>query len=439
MSAPADCATPPISAAAASTSASAPPLHLPPSPPLSPKPTVAASPRIDHLVRTVRLLRAGRILHLPDWHSLTLSPAEYEELERRVQEEGLSGYYHDKVRHDYDGERNYTLRMPSVTHEFFTASVADRVIAGVTDLALRIEEDADDGDEHASAAVKALRAIRKGGSPTLVLHAPAVENSSQESADAEKIVRRSPDATFYADGDALPAVVVEVGYSQQGKDLSRVADSYIIDSRHAIRCVIGLDITYEPATKEERKGKEATVSIWRPSVHVDEHGDEIGTCVCDVDASPFRTRDGTAGHGHLQLGLCDLLSPAVLDSLRPELRRLHMSIPFAVLAQDLAHAEQAAAAKPKDTLAGAPRRFRKRKRTPSEELSDDREGSFAKQEQEASQKACKVDPDWAVPALGRRRSMRPCEDTSDVAIAMVERRRRRSRRRTSGRSVADGD
>lgn len=67
------------------------------------------------------------------------------------------------------------------------------------------------------------------------------------------------DAAFKHFNERYPGVVLEISYSQKRKNLSRLADDYILGSDQNIRVVIGIDIEYK-ATKQ------ATVSIWRPQI-----------------------------------------------------------------------------------------------------------------------------------------------------------------------------
>ena len=61
------------------------------------------------------------------------------------------------------------------------------------------------------------------------MQVPQLENSGQESQDSEtkeKVVRRSPDATFYHPAQPqLPMLVVEIAHSQSKKDLAAVCES----------------------------------------------------------------------------------------------------------------------------------------------------------------------------------------------------------------------
>lgn len=68
-------------------------------------------------------------------------------------------------------------------------------------------------------------------------------------------VRRQPDAQFQHRDTAYPVVALEVSYSQDGKDLQRAAQDYILYSNGDVKLVIGIDIKF---------GGESTVSSWRP-------------------------------------------------------------------------------------------------------------------------------------------------------------------------------
>lgn len=60
-------------------------------------------------------------------------------------------------------------------------------------------------------------------------------------------------------------MVLEVSYSQDGKDLKKLALDYILRSNGDIKVVLGVDINY---------GDKSTVSVWRPH-YVKEEGEEL--------------------------------------------------------------------------------------------------------------------------------------------------------------------
>lgn len=413
--------------------------RFPPSPPLSPKKRTSSSAP-DRLLGTLRLLKAGKLDTHEDWLSFELTEVEYRDFQQRLQRnKSLRGWFEDKSRCDWEpaesteagSKGRFVVRMPSKVHEFFISDLVDGLQAKIRDVADGLEQ-AGGGCEDGNVGVKELGKVWRGGSVTVEMDAPLLENSSQEEDTAERgrVVKRSPDATLYHSASpALPQLVVEVSYSQQGsRDLHRIAESYIVDSQHAIQCVIGIDLQYQqPKTKgkNQHQDKKATVSVWRPGVEHHQDGSEIGICKTDVDALSFRDSEGAVCEGNLSLNLADLLPKSVLSSLPPGTTQHTLSIPFTDLARYLDAAERNTASSSAPQTSTAPRKFRKRKRSPLDELSEGREAGFEQQEDEAVEKTEQADTEWAV---GGRRS------GGDRAVEVVE-RRRSTRRRISGRGV----
>lgn len=436
--------------------------HIPPTPtdtpPASPKSKSKPRKRtslssVDRLVSALRLLRAGKAVgEGSDWQTFHLSRAEFAQFERRLEaDSALHAWYCDKARYDWEAQNGrFVLRMPTAVHERFIARVEDAIGEGIAGLAARLGR-SEDGREK-EVAVE-LNKIYKGRSTTLEMRAPRLENSSQDTSTssssssdaAEVVVRRSPDATFYHPAQPdLPCLVVEVSYSQQRKELPRLAESYVIDSRHAIRCVLALDISYPAArskkASEKQRHSKATLSVWRAALEKNEEGEDVGVCHCDVDEAAFRDADGSACNGALTLRLGDILPPHIMSRFAPSssppslLPTTDFSIPFADLAAFLSSAQSHQ--QPSDSFASAasasstttPKRFRKRKRTPSEELSDEREAEYTHREEQELEKERKVDGEWRVVSRWR--------DEDGLAVGTEKRRSRRRRR--SGRGVGDG-
>ncbi|KAF2764576.1 hypothetical protein EJ03DRAFT_25645 [Teratosphaeria nubilosa] len=349
--------------------------YFPPSPPLSPTTSPRLSP-VDRLLGILRLHRAGKLADSRDWRAFRLSAPEVGEFERRLRADAaLTAWSEDKPRCDSDG-RTFILRMPSAVHESFIVSLEGAIAGALSAVAGRVEE---------GAVKDALNGIWLGRSTTLELHAPALEISSQESQEGA-VVRRSPDATFWCRDAGVPGVVVEVSYSQQRKDLPRLAESYVVDSRHGIKCVVGLDIPYGG------KG-DASVSLWRAATEVDEAGEEVGVCRCDVDGAVFRREDGGAGEGELELRVADFVEG---DAGEERIR-----IPFEELSGYLADAVQRSANKMTAKTTAHPKKFRKRKRSPDEDLSLGREEEYARLEATEVEKEQAEDGAWR--ARSRRR------------------------------------
>lgn len=70
--------------------------------------------------------------------------------------------------------------------------------------------------------------------------------------------KRSPDWQWRHER-GLPPLVVEISYSQKTKDLSRLADEYIVGSNGSIGTVVGIDIKY-------RGTKEARIMKWQLNI-----------------------------------------------------------------------------------------------------------------------------------------------------------------------------
>ncbi|EXU95204.1 hypothetical protein X797_011727 [Metarhizium robertsii] len=141
-------------------------------------------------------------------------------------------------RSDYDPNRGLlNLRMPSPVHEFFANILA-------LDLQVQLLEIATQDNDTGIFASK----IRIGGSATIQL--------AEGDSESFQNIQRQPDAQFRHANTQYPGVVIEVSYSQDGKNLRKLAQDYILYSNGDIKAVVGIDINYA--------GKESTISLWRP-------------------------------------------------------------------------------------------------------------------------------------------------------------------------------
>ena len=433
--------TPPSSDVEAAT-------NLPPSPPLSPTKSARLSLRVvDRLIGTLRLQRRGQFNAHSDWLVFKLSEAEYAQFGERLREEpGLLGWWEDKVRHDWDAQDGrLVLRMPSALHERFTASIERTIYGAIGELAQRVEENAEKGggkqagDDGKLAAE--LRRVYEGGSTTVQLKAPPklvrLPGSSQESDSSseheEKVVKRSPDASYYHPSQPYhPTLVIEVSYSQRQKDLPRLVESYIIESAHAIRAVLCIKLPYlSPAAqanlqKRAECDKAASYSLWRPcfvtsdgkstSPANEDRIDSIGACEEQVKGARFRDAAGNFLAGSLELRLTDLLPAGseVLERISPT-SEMVVRIDHRELFDALTEAEEALwpSDQKKEEMktlaekmeAARPKRFMKRKRSPSEELSDGREEAFLLQEMREQEKDAEADREYVETARRVRRNV----------------------------------
>lgn len=80
--------------------------------------------------------------------------------------------------------------------------------------------------------------------------------------------RHDPDTQFGHLKARYPGVVIEVSdYWQKRKDLSRLANDYILGSDANICAVLAFDI-------ECKSSKEATLSVWRPRIITNKAGEK---------------------------------------------------------------------------------------------------------------------------------------------------------------------
>lgn len=124
--------------------------------------------------------------------------------------------------------------MPTAVHDFFTRFLAN----GIRDQLKIVANKGGDVGEFASR-------IENGGSSRIMLPGETGDNSLA--------MRREPDEQFQHLDAAYPGVVIEVSYSQDGKDLSRLAEDYILRSNGDVKTVLGIDIN---------NAEDSTVSIW---------------------------------------------------------------------------------------------------------------------------------------------------------------------------------
>jgi hypothetical protein len=401
---------------------------LPHTPPFSPsqqqrqrQPQKITDPVLKHLKRAVDQCSRGKISGSDQKLRFELSSAQLQGFERGLQDEkpSLWSFWEHKLRYDYEGSNSVgslVLRMPSSVHEDFIRSLESTIEKELATLADKLSI----SDEKTASEV---RQIRKSGSTTLKYTELELEGGDREAVTKPAIVRHSPDSSFKHPiaGSQAPGLVVEVSYSQQSKKLARLADSYIINSRHKIRCVVAIDIKYvSPEQKGYHDDRTATVSVWRASSEKDD-GKLVCTCKQDENAVPFRDRDGQPCEGALQLTLADFLHPTIRKAVLPtSTQDGNISIPFEILTELLNKAESDQEF-PQDSEDDIPKVFLKRKRTPSGELSDSREGHYTQLENADMEKDQNNDSEWKSGSRGKRQAL------SEHANTIVLRRSTRTR------------
>ena len=146
-----------------------------------------------------------------------------------------------------------SVRMPTPVHDFFTASVANEISKQLEVIRHR-----------RGAAAEFASRVASGGSARIFLKEDNLDRDDQE---PKVFHRREPDGQFQHCDAEYPGVVLEISYSQDGKDLKKLAWDYIQFSNGDIKVVIGIDIKYSNT-------KEATLSVWRPR-YIREDGEEL--------------------------------------------------------------------------------------------------------------------------------------------------------------------
>ena len=89
------------------------------------------------------------------------------------------------------------LCMPSALHERFKICVEEGIDQEIEELGGRLEGS---GDKNDAEIAREVRRVYKGGHTTVGLQVSKLLNNNQASADSdggEKVVKRSPDATWY--------------------------------------------------------------------------------------------------------------------------------------------------------------------------------------------------------------------------------------------------
>ncbi|KAI9887351.1 MAG: hypothetical protein M1823_000867 [Watsoniomyces obsoletus] len=209
------------------------PIHLPP----SPDSLEQRSPEVDSILRIFRGLQNGkRSVSLVPWTEYRLTELQIEELEQDVErDDELKAWYHDKARVDIDRRRGRcVIRMPTDIHECIITTINRRIIRT---LEIIVQDDT------IPAAVRELAGtVQCRGSSDVEL------GSS----------KRTPDSSFGPYEARLPGLIVEVAYSQPGKNLKRLVKEYFGASGGLVHTVVCVQVDY--------RGIDATTaSVWRAS------------------------------------------------------------------------------------------------------------------------------------------------------------------------------
>lgn len=184
--------------------------------------------------------------------------------------------------------------------------------------------------------------------------------------DRQPKLLRQPDLTCWYDQNKFPLVVFEVAIHNKSDDLQALAESYIIDSKHEIRQVIGINLGYI-YTKHHvacSHHKQPTVSIWVPGTGTDESGATMGLCIKKLDRQPFRDENCKPLNGSIEIPLSCLL-PGGIAALHAQHQTTPIKISFEWLSDWL---NSAKAEVPTNVDASVPRptRWQNKTRVPDD-------------------------------------------------------------------------
>ncbi|PNP78565.1 hypothetical protein FNYG_08113 [Fusarium nygamai] len=195
-----------------------------PSPPDSlgrARPAAVALPRV--LVEVLSELEARPLYPDEDYHKTV--PLSWEEFKRAREE--IEATFR---RFDYNPFKgNITIRMPSFVHDSFAGSFNTAVLAKLWSLKA--------GDTDTAKFVANIRSILSTD-----ISLDNQRQSANSGDDVDKKEQKSPDLQYRHLGSNDSGVVIEVAYSQQAKELKKLAKAYIGGSKGGIKAVIGFDI-----------------------------------------------------------------------------------------------------------------------------------------------------------------------------------------------------
>ncbi|ORY12467.1 hypothetical protein BCR34DRAFT_563855 [Clohesyomyces aquaticus] len=343
-------------------------------PPLTPPPTdERAYTQASRVIALFKDIEVGKPVTQPPWTEFQLVRGEYDEIERQLdQDKLLCGYVKDKIRYDYNGDKNQLfVRMPTAVHELFIARVEDTIFSQLKSIC--------EGSSNAAAFAQKVQPARSTEIYFPVDDAPPGTRSKHE-----------PDASFWHTDARYPGVIIEVAYSQKKNRLSRLAEDYLLDSNASVQAVVGLDIEYG-----KQGSRKATLLVWRTLVVNTVDGDELRV-VQEIADEPFRDDQGNpTDHPGLRLYLKDF---AYEELAQKEL--VDEDHELIVSTQQLCEYLSAA-----ETMVGrlaslgehsiAPGlKKRKRSETPTEHITSGDEATYVEQEERVAKRIAKDDPDY---------------------------------------------
>ncbi|KAI9769899.1 MAG: hypothetical protein M1839_003565 [Geoglossum umbratile] len=368
-------------------------IQLPSPPSSNEKPSAVVSSALG----LFRLHREGVLA--PGWNQLSIQPADYHEFLRQLdRDKELRQWIEVKIPYDYDpDECLLALRMTTLTHEVFLHSFVRDIEEQLQTIATEVP------DELASIVANI---VNQGHGHVFLWGETSTDNW-------RNVSQRCPDAGFRHPLMLYPRVIVEVSYSQRRKPLEYLADSYITDSCGGVGVVVGVDLEY-------RGSSESRVMVWRPKLTRD-NGEtflESELVVSQVllfpesalhcglhsqqNSQSFCNSQGHGLPGSLTLPVSDFLLPSSIPDPPPQ---HNVTIPFSSLSTYFTKAltlESITKQRRGQTPALPPDvKVRKRKRTLTPPLSEEREKRFREDTRRAREASERVDGDFVLSMAGQ--------------------------------------
>jgi len=242
-------------------------------------------PGAKQIVALFKEIKSGHVGESQPWKKFQLEPKEYGEIERLLladTDASLWGFVDDKIRYDFDADRNQVVvRMPTPLHELFLEyvkrSIEDQLRSFASSTTLE------------ESVIHFAQCLRNGGSPD-IFFPPRTDSGTYNT--SKKSSKNSPDGTFHHKDAQWPGVILEVSYSTKRKDLPKLADKYILDSNASVRAVVGLDIEYKRPNQTQANSREVVFSVWQPEIVQNDGCDLELVAAQKIKDQPFRDTQG---------------------------------------------------------------------------------------------------------------------------------------------------
>lgn len=279
--------------------------------------------------------------------------------------------------------------MPTARHDVFIHDLVNLILTKVAALARSFEQD------HPAISQRLLR-LRTFSTKDVNLLSD------------EKSGHKSPDASIGYRDRVYPQVVFEASYSQARKALKSLAWSYIMDSSHSVRCVVGLDLNYpRKRSSPSPRAHNVRVNVWRPLVEVEEDIENM-----DVKQEITDQSLGEHDPDHAIAALCirDLLDDEMLEVAPSDIAESEIVITSREMSEILKEAELVQETLLRETETASQKRqapnrnWRKRRITPDEELSEGREAKYRISESTVEQQTSDDDTSYMPVARSPGRS-----------------------------------